>query len=203
MLGSGTRSESHAVKFSPAAHRKTVDTFWNDMPACEHSVQLYDCESSFIDVLEGYVAAGIRGGDAIIVIATPEHRATLEQRLAEGGFDVQTAARRGQYIALDARATLERFVVDGWPDELRFRALIGDLVATAREHYPSVRAFGEMVGLLWQQGRHAATLELERLWTGLCHEERFALFCAYSQAIFADPAAAEPIRAAHARVCPL
>jgi hypothetical protein len=165
-------------------------------------VQLYACDTSFLDALEGYVAAGIRGGDAIIVIATPAHRALLEQRLAEGGFDVRTAAARGQYIALDARATLDRFVVDGWPDETRFRALIGDLVATAREHYPCVRAFGEMVGLLWAEGRHAATLELERLWTRLCHEERFPLFCAYSQAIFADPGAAEPIRAAHARVCP-
>ena len=42
-----------------------------------------------------------------------------------------------------------------------------------------MRAFGEMVALLWAQGHSDATVRLEHLWNALIHDQGMALFCAY------------------------
>ena len=39
-----------------------------------------------------------------------------------------------------------------------------------------VRAFGEMIALLWARGDRAATLWLEQLWHELCQTQEFSLF---------------------------
>ncbi|MDB6163557.1 MAG: hypothetical protein JWL98_989, partial [Xanthomonadaceae bacterium] len=85
----------------------------------------------------------------------------------------------GTYIALDAASTLSSFMVDGWPDEQRFFDVIGAVVAQAKQGGRTVRAFGEMVALLWAQGHNGATVRLEHLWNELIHEQSLALFCAY------------------------
>jgi hypothetical protein len=43
-----------------------------------------------------------------------------------------------------------------------------------------VRAFGEMVAHLWNDGLITAAVELEQLWNGLGREVPFSLFCAYA-----------------------
>jgi hypothetical protein len=182
--------------------RRHIDAFWGELSPCDHSVQIYESDDDFLDALEGYVAAGIRHGDAIILIATPAHLAGLERRLISNGFDVSAARARSQYFALDARATLDKFMVAGWPDEQLFHELIGNLLTDARRRYRTVRAFGEMVALMWAEGHCGATVQLEHLWSRLCVEQGFSLFCAYPKAGFTMPAidAIEKVCAAHSAV---
>jgi hypothetical protein len=189
---------------SPAASREIADIFWAELSACDHCVQVYDTDDVFLDALEGFVAAGIRNGEAIVLIATPAHLQALESRLANGGFDVQLATRRGQYIALDARQTIATFMVDGWPDEALFFQVIDRILATAKANYPKVRAFGEMVAIMWEQGHCGATVRLEHLWTRLCEERTFPLFCAYPKTGFTHNAAdaIKQICDAHSRQYP-
>jgi hypothetical protein len=66
-----------------------------------------------------------------------------------------------------------------------------------------MRAFGEMVALLWAQGHNAATLRLEQLWNELIGQEALALFCAYPR-IGATRDLTEVLAevcAAHSKVC--
>jgi hypothetical protein len=42
-----------------------------------------------------------------------------------------------------------------------------------------LRIFGEMVAVLWNDGKHDAALSLEELWNDLREEHDFSLFCAY------------------------
>jgi len=65
-----------------------------------------------------------------------------------------------------------------------------------------VRAFGEMVAILWAQGHAAATVRLEHLWSKLCENERLPLFCAYPRAGFTTDQASglRDLCAAHSRV---
>jgi hypothetical protein len=42
-----------------------------------------------------------------------------------------------------------------------------------------VRAFGEMVALLWERGDQAATVRLEHLWNDFCRMQTLLLLCAY------------------------
>ena len=68
---------------------------------------------------------------------------------------------QGQYVSLDADATLSQFMVDGEPSPERFTEVIGGIVADAANGRRHVRIFGEMVALLWAEGNRAAAIHLE------------------------------------------
>ena len=180
------------------------EVFWAEIAPCEHLVQFYSGDGEFMDSLEGFVAGGFSAGEAVVLIVTPEHLAGIEQRLRKRGLDLESATASGAYIALDASQTLARFMRDGWPDDEDFRQVVTGLLHRARGDGRAVRAFGEMVAVLWAQGFCGATVRLEYLWQNLCREERFSLFCAYPKSGFTgDPTVSlQNICAAHSRVLP-
>lgn len=184
--------------------QEAIEEFWQHTSHCDHVVQVYENEEAFLETLEAFVAEGFRKNEAVIVIATPEHRVALAGRLERSGINVAAAASSGQFIVRDARACLARFMFDGWPAESRFNAMIEELLAKAREKHQTVRAFGEMVALLWDERLYRATMRLEHMWTQLCQRESFPLFCAYPKASFdaGDPADCREVHHAHTRTCP-
>lgn len=126
------------------------------------------------------------------MIATPQHRDGVAQRLTARGLDVVGAGAHGRYVALDARDTLVTLMVDGWPDPARFDETIGALVAKTRERAPQIHAFGEMVALLWAEGNRDAAIRLEELWNELGTRHPFSLLCAYPIEAFHDTSHAKP-----------
>ena len=94
------------------------------------------------------------------------------------------------------------FLRDGWPDEERFFRLVRGLLSCARRDGRKVRAFGEMVALMWARGQQTATVRLEQLWHRLCADEHFSLLCAYPRAGFTQDASSSisEICAAHSKV---
>lgn len=182
-----------------------MDVFWGEIAPCEHLVQLYDDGPVFLDALEGYVGGGLFAGDGTIVIATEPHLDALAMRLIANGVDLHAAIARDQYIPMRADETLAKFMVDGWPDEGLFREVACGLISRARgDRRRKVRAFGEMVALLWVDGNREAVVRLEQLWHGLCEEEAFSLFCAYPKLGFTQGASisARDICSLHSRVVP-
>jgi hypothetical protein len=153
--------------------------FWAELQPCDHMVDLYDAEGDFLASLESYVQGGLAAGDSLVLIATRAHLGALEQRLATGGVDLDAARKLDKYIELDAEETLAKFMVNGWPDEERFKAVVGGLLARAGGNGAKVRAFGEMVAILWAKKLYAATVRLEHLWHRLCGEKGLSLLCAY------------------------
>jgi signal transduction histidine kinase/ActR/RegA family two-component response regulator len=146
-----------------------------------HIVQLYEHDDYLLDRVARHVLDGLAGGEAAVVIATATHLAALEVRLRAAGIDVVGNTARGLFVALDAAETLARFMVLGRLDEASFRRVVGEVVARAAEAAPArrVSAFGEMVALLWADGREEAAIELERLWNGLIDAQPLRLLCAY------------------------
>ncbi|HEX9967459.1 MAG TPA: ATP-binding protein, partial [Solirubrobacterales bacterium] len=108
----------------------------------------------------------------------------LEPRLKARHESSGASFHPDQYIVLDAAETLSRFMVDGWPDEQRFADVLGNVVRRAQNGSRRVRAFGEMVALLWAEGKHDAALRLEELWNDLARTHAFSLLCAYPMAGF-------------------
>lgn len=180
------------------------EIFWGEMSPSEHVVQIYGDDHVFLDALEGYVSGGIRAGECIIVIMTPEHREGLEARLSQSGFLLDAIRATDQYIALDAEETLAKFMVGEWPDEERFKGLIMGLLTRARSKGRRVRAFGEMVAILWERGNNGATVQLEHMWHQFCEKEAFCLFCAYPRIGFTQDAeeSIKEICDAHSKVFP-
>jgi hypothetical protein len=167
-----------------------------------HVCQVYADEEAFLDSLGAFVGTGLRMGQAVIVIATPAHRAAVAARLGRVGHDVGRAFIEDQLIMLDAEETLSQFMLNGWPDADRFARAIAPVIARARRAGRDVRAFGEMVALLWNGERYAATLRLEELWNQLLANEHFLLFCAYPRACLdkGERTSVSDIYAAHARI---
>ena len=178
---------------------------WTCVAPCDHGVQMYESDDAFVDALAHYVADGLVAGEGVVVIATGEHRATLEHRLESRGLNLEAARRRDQYVAVDAEQTLTQFMVNEWPDERRFDAAVSTLVSRARgRKNRRVRAFGEMVVLLWNRGHHGATVRLEHLCRRICQLQSFALFCAYPKRAFTEGTHASllQIGATHTHVVP-
>ena len=113
----------------------------------------------------------------MIVVATPEHRLALRGRMDDRRLE--QARAEGRYIELDAAETLRRFMRDGSPDPELFRMVVVNPLLHAAVKHGRLHVFGEMVGLLWADGRTAAALQLEQLWNELQSNVSFALLCAY------------------------
>jgi hypothetical protein len=146
----------------------------------DHLVQVYRDERVLIDAISLYAGAALGRNEAVILVATSEHGQAVEERLSEDGFDVAATKAWGQLSVVDAEEVLSRFMVDGRPDEARFKAVIRELVEAARAsgRFRDVRVYGEMVNLLWTDNVPAAA-RLEELWNDVIAEHAISLFCAY------------------------
>jgi PAS domain S-box-containing protein len=154
-----------------------------------HLLQLYDSDSFLLTSLARFVERGFVGGEAVVLIATEAHREGLERRLLEQGIDAETPRAAKRYVVLDAAQTLSSFMIDGWPNESRFREHVGTVVAdAAMGGNRRVRAFGEMVALLWSDGKADAAIRLEELWNELAKSLPFTLLCGYPLEQFAHEA---------------
>lgn len=145
----------------------------------EHFVQVYRDEAFLSETVAEYAGCGLHRGEGVILIATPAHRAAFLQSLEENGHAPREAEQRGQLVLLDADETLARFTPGGMPDWQTFHSLIGGVIARLRLEYPAVRAYGEMVDVLWQRGERDAALRLEEFWNDLAKLQTFSLLCAY------------------------
>src|ERR1700688_3604171 len=160
-----------------------------------HSVQFYADDSFLLDGLSRFIGTALGAGDAAIVVATQAHREALERRLQAHGLSTAKAMRQGRFIVLDATETLQKFMVEGFPDATRFREVLSSVVVRARsavEQGARVVAFGEMVALLWEDGKYDAAIRLEQLWNELGKEHSFFLHCAYPIKSFAHDHHREP-----------
>jgi signal transduction histidine kinase len=155
---------------------------------CAHSVQFYSDETFLLDEVSRFIGSALGAGGAGLVIATQAHREGVAQQLEAHGLDLARAVTQGRYVALDAATMLATFMRDGWPDAARFADLFGGVLARATAaaagERPQVAAFGEMVALLWAEGKHEAAIRLEHLWNDLLQTHAFSLRCAYPLRFF-------------------
>ena len=165
----------------------------------DHVVQFYECDDDLVRLVVGYLAAAVRDGDAVVVVARPDHRAAFLAGLDAAGVDTAEAEADGRLTILDAHETLARFMTGDGLDAAAFDTVVGGTVRAASAGGRPVRAYGEMVALLWAAGDVAGAIELERLWNELGEALPFSLFCAYPTEMVADPHAAD----AFAEVCHL
>ena len=164
--------------------RSPTRDFWGGIGPSDHVVQIYNDEQSFLSLLEGFVVGGFDANDCVVVIATEEHLHALEDRLRFRGYNLFELKLQNQYVPLSAHDTLTEFMINNWPDEVLFKHVMSRQIAKARARQRNVRAFGEMVALLWSQGHSGATVKLENLWNKILQIEQLSLFCSYPRSAF-------------------
>ena len=146
-----------------------------------HEVKYYEHSRFLVGRVADFIAPGLTAGEAAVVVATPKHADLIEGELLRRGIDVGAAQRSRTLISLDAVETLGKFMLAGRPDPYLFDTVIGTTIERARGAavVPIVRAFGEMVAVLWAQGRPGAAIALEDLWNRLLGHHPFSLLCGY------------------------
>jgi anti-sigma regulatory factor (Ser/Thr protein kinase) len=165
----------------------------------DHVVQLYESEDDLISVVCGYLGGALVDGESVVVIATAAHRDAFRAALSEANVNVDSVVAQRRLLMLDAAELLTRFMVDGAPDPSLFDATVGDVLRQVADRGRPVRAYGEMVALLWEEGSVVAAVELEQLWNSLGERLPFALFCAYPARLVADETTVDML----AEVCDL
>jgi KaiC/GvpD/RAD55 family RecA-like ATPase len=152
-----------------------------------HAVQFYDSETSLYTTVAGFLGQGLVDGQPAIVIATESHRDAILEHMKGRLIDVDEAQRFGDLVTLDARQTLSLFMVDDMPDAELFDSSVGRLITDLlrmRSKHTMIRAYGEMVDVLWKEGKAEAAIRLEMLWNKLAATYGFALLCGYAMGSF-------------------
>ena len=150
--------------------------------AHHHAVQFYGEESELCQAIGSFLIEGLVDLQPAIVIATPSHVQAILDELSGRHIDVANARKIGDLVVLDAEDALATFMSNGSPDPGLFRRNIGGILEQAirgRERTP-LRAYGEMVDVLWKKGQAEAAIKLEVLWNELANQFSFSLLCGYA-----------------------
>ena len=150
--------------------------------AHQHAVQFYGNDDALFTTVAGFLSEGLVAGQPAVVIATESHTESILEHLQARFIDVERAKHIGDLIILDADNTLATFMKDDEPDPSCFKRHVGDVITQAlggRVRTP-VRAYGEMVDVLWKQQKPEAAIKLEILWNELAATHAFSLLCGYS-----------------------
>ncbi|MCL7944654.1 EAL domain-containing protein [Marinobacter sp. ATCH36] len=143
----------------------------------DHFVQFYQDDSYLTNTLADYFRAGADAGERLLALLTPPHRDSLLQKMKADGMDIRRLITEEQLVILDARSVLDQIMREGMPVYSLFEQHVFDRI----ESFPPtpVRAFGELVNLLCEDGNPTAAIALEDLWHGVCERLPVTLFCGY------------------------
>ena len=164
-----------------------------------HNVQFYRTDAFLTAAVVDFLAAGVRVGQPIIVIATEPHRRAFAEGLRRTGLDTELFFSGRVAYWLDARETLAAFMDGPLPDSELFFATVGRVFEKLlhKQHYLVIRGYGEMVDVLWRDGNTDGALRLEALWNELADRYKYSLLCGYSVENFLHDSGLDGFR----RVC--
>src|SRR5436190_15424066 len=167
-----------------------------------HAVRFYEDGPALCRIVAAFIGEGLAAGEPVVVVATPEHRAEIQRVLGAAGSNGRPLGPAPDLTFLDAEDLLALLMVDGMPQRTRFEPLLGDVLRTVRGSRIGcrVRIYGEMVDLLWHDGRQQAAIHLEMLWNELASREDFALLCGYGMGTFCKAATLEAVHAQHTHI---
>lgn len=139
-----------------------------------HAVQFYHDDVFLIDAVSAFIKTGYERNATPIIVATGQHREDLRKTFQEWG----NPALVSKVVLYDASDLLSTFMVEGWPNQAKFNASVGRIVEEAARKGP-VHIYGEMVAVLWAEGKTRAAIRLEELWNELATRHAFSLLCGY------------------------
>jgi DcmR-like sensory protein len=184
-------------------HRGAMPHAVPESPDHFHAVRFYQDTASLCHIVATFLGEGLKRGEPALVIATLEQRVGIAASLAADGFDVELFRQAGLLFELDAAETLARFMHEGnEPDRYEFFEVIGGVLQqiARRRTGRSIRAYGQMVDVLWQAGAHVAAVRVEVLWNQLAATHQFSLLCGYSMGNFYQDGALADICGQHTHV---
>jgi len=165
-----------------------------EAPVNRHFAQLHRDPQALTDAVTLYLQTGLRRGNGVVVIATPAHTDRFLTRLREDELDPGVFLKSGQLELHDAELMLRKFMQNDVPDWADFRHAMAAVFERVRAFgRGTTRAYGEMVNLLWHEGKPSAAIRLEEFWNELARLYPFSLFCSYMLDVHHDHAYNGPL----------
>lgn len=150
--------------------------------ASHHVVQFYDRDdSALVQSVGRYVHEGLQAREFVVLITNRQRQDEVFSVLI-GSYDDPALIEDSHLVVMDAERTLEALLVNGSVSAARFDGVVGGALRDVfqRSHSQGVRAFGDMVDILWQRAERENAIELERCWNDLQAQIPFDLYCAYN-----------------------
>ena len=165
-----------------------------EAPENRHFAQLHRDPQDLADAVTIYLETGLRRGNGVVVIATPQHADLFLTRLRADDLDPSMFLKSGRLELHDAELTLRKFLRNDTPDWQDFRHAMAAIFERLRAFgRGTTRAYSGMVDLLWQEGKQAAAIRLEEYWNDFARLYPFSLFCSYMLDVHNDQAYAGPL----------
>lgn len=138
-------------------------------------------EPRLIQNLGRYLTDGVVRGGGLVIVTTDERRAALLRELQDCGISPAGAIRAGHCLIAETHETLSSLYEGSDLSYERFDQVIGEAIREMQSRVGSagVRAYGDMVGALWERTDYVRALELEQYWNKLQEDRPFDLYCAY------------------------
>jgi hypothetical protein len=166
-----------------------------------HAVRFYEDANSLCRIVSSFILQGLALDQPALVIASAPHITCIMDNLRAASIDVEALKRDGNLMLLDARETLATFMVNGAPDPDFFKATATSaLQELARGRNKTIRAYGEMVDVLWKDGLSSAAIRVEMLWNRLANTHDFSLLCGYAMGNFYKDATIEDVCRHHTHI---
>lgn len=145
-----------------------------------HIVQICQNEIFLVETVTHYIRTGLNNNEAVIVITTPARRKAMIASMGPDGDRILDQKNQGQLRFFDAEILLSSFMIDGMPEWEPFFKHMGQIIQVMQLNHKKIRAYGDMVNILWQNKQHDAAILLEKFWNDLSELEDFSLLCTYS-----------------------
>jgi KaiC/GvpD/RAD55 family RecA-like ATPase len=164
-----------------------------------HAVRFYENQSSLCRIVASFLREGFAHGQPALIIATAEHSRGIVAELSARDLFAEALIDSGDLILIDATQTLASFMLGGLPNPDKFAEVITAALERVRRgrRGVTVRAYGEMVDILWKQGLDVAAIQLEMLWNRLARNGEFSLLCGYAMGNFYKDASVREVCRQH------
>jgi hypothetical protein len=151
-----------------------------------HAVRFYESPESLCHIVAEFLGEGLIEGQPALAIVSPENHEGILTGLRARQFDVDSLQAAGDLLLIDVTELLASFMADGMPDAARFTSATTNAIEAVRRGRKDVtiRAYGEMVDVLWKAGQDEAAIRVELLWNKLAASDDFDLLCGYSMGTF-------------------
>jgi DcmR-like sensory protein len=123
-------------------------------------VRFYADEMFLTEAVASYIKMGLQVNDTLIVMVPASLRTDLRKLLTPDEF-ANTHLR-----FFDTTSLLSNTMGDDWSNQSKFITVLGSRIQRACQTVRG-RVFGEMVGVLWAQGKYRSAFRLEELWNTL------------------------------------
>jgi PAS domain S-box-containing protein len=155
------------------------------MKSLAHGVHFYEADpAAFIHSVGRYAWEGLTQDETVVLIATEAHREEVFRELSSFGLDPNAAVRDERLLYFDSAWVLSQITLNGQLQWELFEAALVPLVTGADPR--RIRIYGDVAGLLWRTGRHAAAIQLEEFSNRFLSEHKLQLHCGYPINVF-DP----------------